>query len=259
MNKYTSLLLSFMISTTLFAQSDPNIIDEPALNGTLQIKYNGGTATAFQYKGIDSNGYIITAKHVFAVRYKKKAGQSKDGKYIYYDSIPNSDGDKVDVQIYYAGNWVNIDAILHFDNGKDDIPMEGNNYNIGHYRYYLSQDCFFVGFPLGLRQNIGVRLYPFPFVRKGIISAFGDTSAGAVVRIYIDGHNTYGFSGGPVLCYDYDKKIYVVIGVISGYIPQQNIHYNEDGIKEITEENSGLMEVDNIEFAIRILKRLKAM
>ena len=105
----------------------------------------------------------------------------------------------------------------------------------------------------------GFSAYPIPFVRKGIFSAFGDLKDGFVSRYFIDGHNTYGFSGGPVLYYNLYKKAFFVAGVISGYIPQQNRRYNQDGTETISEENSGLMEIYNIEFAKRILIRIKCM
>ncbi|HWK05707.1 MAG TPA: serine protease [Puia sp.] len=268
LNKYIILLFSCIISTNTYAQISlsPVLLTQPALTGTLELKYKGGTATSFQYKGLDSIGYLITAKHIFTIHTKKKIVAGETTKYHYYDSIPYADGDKVEVQIYYSGNWHNIAASIYFDNDKNDvavlktdIPMGGNNYNLGNSPFSLSQECFFIGYPLGLRQSAGPSPYPMPFVRKGIISAFGDVENGIIPKFYIDGHNTYGFSGGPLLCYDYSKKEFFVVGVISGYIPQQNHQLKDDGTEQIIEENSGLMEIYNIEFVKRILKRLKCM
>jgi len=259
-----------MLSFISQAQSIPNLLDQRALSGTLQIKYKNGTASAFQYKGIDSVGYLITAKHIFATKFQRKIENGKTVKYLYYDSLLVSDGEQVDVKIFYNSGWINLDARLFFDNNKGDvailrtnIPMEGNSYNFGANDLYVSQECFFIGYPLGLRMDFskrpGFAPYPIPFVRKGIFSALGNITDGFVTKYFIDGHNTYGFSGGPLLYYNWAKKAYYVAGVISGYIPQENHLYKDDGSEATSEENSGLMEVYNIEYAIRILKRLKCM
>jgi len=267
--KYTIYTYFLFHLTISFGQNAP-LIDQPALYGTLQIKFKSGTASAFQYKGTDSIGYLITAKHIFETKFKRLTEKNKKKHYIYYDSLTYSDGDKVDVQIYYSGSWQNIDAQLFFDANKIDIvvlktniPMAGNNYHFGTDGFSVSQECYFIGYPLGLRMDFsklpGFTLYPIPFVRKGILSAFGAINDGVLSTFFIDGHNTYGFSGGPLLYYDYPKKAFSVAGVISGYIPQENRKFKDDGSQEIAEENSGLMEVYNIEYALRILRRLKCM
>lgn len=75
MKKPTLLILGLTLNLVAIAQSRPDLLDQPALVGTLEIKYNGGTATSFQYKGTDSVGYLITAKHVFASKFKKAKRQ----------------------------------------------------------------------------------------------------------------------------------------------------------------------------------------
>ena len=60
------------------------------------------------------------------------------------------------------------------------------------------QDVYFLGFPYGLHGDMSALSndLPFPFVKKGIISLFHNDG---VNRIYLDGHNNPGFSGGPVV------------------------------------------------------------
>lgn len=268
--KHTSLTILLIIPALLYAQSDPRFLDQKALQGTLQISYNNSAASSFQYKGNDSVGYLITAKHVFKSKFKRKNAERKKISYSYYDSLINNDGDKVDVSIYYSGGWVKINAWVYFDNNKGDvavlktnIPMAGNNYDFDASGLYVSQECYFIGFPLGLRMDLskkpGFTPYPIPFVRKGIISALGNFDDGFSDKYYIDGHNTYGFSGGPLIYYNYSNNSYHVAGVISGYVKQENYSYKENGSVETTEENSGLMEVSSIEYAKKILRRIKCM
>ncbi|HXB29484.1 MAG TPA: hypothetical protein VNW49_06680, partial [Puia sp.] len=60
------------IPILIHAQSDPRFLDQKALQGILQISYNNSAASSFQYKGIDSIGYLITAKRVFKSKFKRK-------------------------------------------------------------------------------------------------------------------------------------------------------------------------------------------
>lgn len=270
LQKISILLFSYFIFNSVDAQIQIGqpLLGQSSIRGTLQIKFNGGTGTAFQYKGKDSRSYLITAKHIFKKRFKRSLNSGNKLKYFYYDSLAFTDGNRVDLQIYYSGDWHNINANLYFDSDKYDvavlqteIPMQGNNYNLtaeGN-EVVIGQDCYFIGYPLGLRSSLTISLYPMPFIRKGIISAMGSPGEKFPHTIYIDGHNTYGFSGGPLLYYDINKRAFTVLGVISSYLPQRNHHYKDDGTDEITEENSGIMEVCNIECVKDILKRLAAL
>ncbi len=60
----------------------------------------------------------------------------------------------------------------------------------------LSQDAFFLGYPFGMGTYIH-EVQAWAFVKKGIISSFG--KLGGVRRIFLDGMNNPGFSGGPVV------------------------------------------------------------
>ena len=63
---------------------------------------------------------------------------------------------------------------------------------------FYGQQVYFLGFPFGWdsgAENIN-RDFPVPFVKAGIVSAFGFEEP---KRIYIDAHGNQGFSGGPVV------------------------------------------------------------
>ena len=125
--KFIFSLLALTFYFTVTAQSRPDLLDQPALTATAEIKYNAGTATGFLYKGKDSIVYLITAKHVFASKYKSIIAEAKKVRYKFFDSIPLPDGAKVDVKIYFSGHWMNLDAKLYFDIGKDDIAVLKTN------------------------------------------------------------------------------------------------------------------------------------
>ena len=80
------------------------------------------------------------------------------------------------------------------------------------------QDLYFLGFPYGQSTDHGNLLnnFPFPFVKKAILSAITGGNQG-VSLLFLDGHNNPGFSGGPIVFSSQDKKEYKVAGVISGF------------------------------------------
>ena len=80
------------------------------------------------------------------------------------------------------------------------------------------------------------RGFPIPFVKKAIVSAINNPV------IYLDGHNNPGFSGGPLVFWDYAEKRRKIMGVISGYYPHRipGTDYPE---------NSGIGIAYNIQYA----------
>lgn len=59
--------------------------------------------------------------------------------------------------------------------------------------------------------------------------------------ILLDGINNPGFSGGPVIFYDYIKKKNKILGVISGYFNQTNKVESSPKIYFEYVENSGII------------------
>ena len=113
-----------------------------------------------------------------------------------------------------------------------------------------SQDVYFLGFPYGFFTESGDQNneYPFPFVKKGIVSAFTSD------KIFIDGHNNKGFSGGPIVFYpENDKKLHVT-GIISGYFRDTK---STDELTLSINENSGLFIGYDISHAINAINNDK--
>lgn len=99
--------------------------------------------------------------------------------------------------------------------------------------FYLSQQIFFLGFPYGLRLDIGPvnNDFPAPFVKTGIVSSFTSAGTGSQI-VFCDGHNNPGFSGGPIVAVDREQRVHI-IAVVSGY------RYNDDPVL-LNGEKTGL-------------------
>jgi len=83
----------------------------------------------------------------------------------------------------------------------------------------LGQEVWFLGYPfegLGSQWKPGGVITEAPFIKRGTMSAVDATDADAVV-FYIDGFNNPGFSGGPIVYWDFSEHLYRIAGVVMGY------------------------------------------
>ena len=170
---------------------------------TYCLKYQGRLGTSFS---IDLNGnqYLVTAHHVI------KGIKNDDSIEIYHDNswkqLPPTTlvGFKVEQDI----------AVLsprNFCLAPSDLPL---TVQIGE--YYISQSVFFLGFPDGiLTSGTSLNKFHIPFIRQAIISQVDINDE--TNKIYLDGHNNKGFSGGPVVLKTPKSKDWKVAGVISAY------------------------------------------
>ncbi len=212
------------------------------LQRVLFIKYGQGTGTAFTAE-IDERQYLITANHVV-------------------NGI--NDGDPV--SIFHDSNWKDIPVKLIKCNESDvDIivlaipeqltpilPLEPTMDGIA-----FGQDVYFLGFPFGFftedRWGNNNR-FPFPFVKKGIVSAF-DKSPDGILSLFIDGHNNPGFSGGPIVFADQNTRKLKVGGVVSGYHSQEEpIYYQGTQLPFVSNLNTGLLFGYGIQHAVDAIK-----
>ena len=119
----------------------------------------------------------------------------------------------------------------------------------------IGQDVYFLGYPFFdnpikyLPEDINNK-YPLPFVKKGIISK-------AESRVFfIDGHNNFGFSGGPVIFWNHQNKCHQILGVISSYLT----HSGEVKLQPTASEklfyleNSGIALAYDVKYAVDIIK-----
>ncbi len=186
-------------------------ITSNVLQRIFRIKYGESCGTCFTIE-VNNKQYVITAKHVVeGVDGAASVEVFKDG-----------------VEVFKDGVWQKIEAhLVGACSCKVDIavlamPMQlspAHPFNASFGNVALSQDCYFLGFPYGLGTDAGDHNsgYPIPFVKKAMVSAFGEeTSEGSL--LYLDGHNNPGFSGGPVVITPLTgEPIPKVVAVVSGY------------------------------------------
>ena len=121
---------------------------------------------------------------------------------------------------------------------------------------YLSQDAYFLGFPYGLRADIGVNNnnFPVPFVKKCIISMFL-TGANGVRHYYLDGHNNPGFSGGPVVYVPPGERDLKVCAVISAFRFEEAPIYKGDQETQLAYRyNTGIIVSYGIRHAQEVIQ-----
>jgi hypothetical protein len=210
------------------------MVSNEILQSTFLIKHGDSTGTCFliSVKGSD---FLITARHLFSKT-----------------TLPNA---PVNIEILRNDGWIKFNPVLLIhDNPKIDIAVldlksnsqKDNLFDIRSLEYYLSQDCYFIGFPFGLKMddkegsiNNG---FPIPFVKKGIISSFISDSD-KMTQIFLDGHNNPGFSGGPVVVTKLGAKNdhrMKVIGVVSAYLNEDKVFKTPIGDFS-SQENTGIV------------------
>ena len=145
-------------------------------------------------------------------------------------------GEGARVEVAHHGRWepVDVELVGHAD-GIVDVsvlapqvlfgaahPLEAKASHVT-----FAEDVYFLGVPYGLtfdpgNLNAG---FPFPLVKKGIVSAL-DLKDG---HILLDGHNNPGFSGGPVVRIGKSSEP-IVIGLVSAYRFDRQAVLDPDGL-----------------------------
>ena len=225
------------------------MVSREILQSVFLIKYGDNTGTCFLVS-IDSNDYLVTAKHLFS------------------DKTPFKS--KVDIEIYNNKGWVKFQPDLLFhSNPNIDIAVlslktddfKNMAFDIGSKSCYLSQECFFLGFPFGLKMDDDAtesinRGFPIPFIKKAIISLFVSDST-KMTQIFLDGHNNPGFSGGPVVVANVgndSKHKMRIIGIISAYVNEEKIIKTPYGDLK-NSENSGIVLSYAFDHVFEIINR----
>jgi trypsin-like peptidase len=194
---YTSwlgILLVLVSGRQTLAQITTNV-----LSRVLMIQIGAIQGTSFTIE-VDEKQYLITAKHlVTALNSEDTVQIRKDDHWL-----------PVKVKVFRCDDPIDIAVLVPPAQITVHFPLEPTIEGIR-----LSQDVFFLGFPYGIFSML--ELHPIPFIKKAIMSAL--TNENGIGRIFLDGHNNQGFSGGPIVFRDLrrNNEVYKVAGVISGY------------------------------------------
>ena len=209
------------------------------LQRTFYIKCGHSSGTCFTID-IDKRQYIITARHLV----KSIVGQSN-------------------VKIWHEERWKNLPVkLVGHSEGDVDISVIAAEFlispihSLGTSRdgLYLSQDVYFLGFPYDLTGENTSSInhdYPFPFVKKAIISQFYKD------RIMLDGHNNPGFSGGPVVFHpNSNSNELSVAGVVAGYRFEHQPVYQDERQTPLTyKSNTGIIVAYGIEHCLNLIRQ----
>ena len=94
-----------------------------------------------------------------------------------------------------------------------------------------------------------------PFIKRGTMSAIVGTNPDAVV-LYIDGFNNEGFSGGPIVFWDFTTHKYGILGVVQGYRNDTaKVIVNGQAVNTQLLVNSGILRGYSIRHVIQAIER----
>jgi Trypsin-like peptidase domain len=236
----TSLVVMGLFLSSLAAAQDA--VPSEILNRTLMIKVGNKVGTSFviDYQG---KAYLITARHIAAGLPERNATIQLNRSNTWMDI-------KTVRTIFPVSNDVDI-AVFDI-NEKVDHPYLIKSADLGGMT--MGQEIWFLGYPYGgLRSHF--RNGEAPFIKKGTISAIDASKANATI-LYIDGFNNPGFSGGPILYWDFNKHVYGISGVVMGYREDTaKVLVNGEHIDTQFLVNSGILIGYSIEHAIEAIKQ----
>ncbi len=215
------------------------MITTNVIQRVFRIRLGTVTGSAFS---LDHAGkqYLVTARHLVA-----------------------SAGNVDRVDIYHEQQWkeLHVKVVGLGSDGIDiavfspevqlspTFPLEPNPDGLA-----LGQQVFFLGFPLGMMTEGGKinREFPIPLVKSGVLSGSENSP---FTEFLVDGHNTPGFSGGPLVFTPQGEQVkYRVAGVISGYrlsmLPVHDPFGNQIGMLP---ENSGIVVAHSISTATDLM------
>jgi len=227
-----------------------SLITASVIQRTFHIRHGNLTGTAF---AIDYEGrqYLITARHVL-------------------DGLEAGEG----LSIHHGKEWQSTSASIVGVSSRDiDIivlslplqiapafPLEASTEGM-----VFGRQVYFLGFPFGWdggAEDIN-RDFPMPSVKAGFLSAITGTRPS---RIYVDGHNNKGFSGGPLVFVPDGKpqNEFRLAGIVSNYptpigepiVDERGNHILDETGKPAAyfRENPGFVVATNIKHAVELIE-----
>lgn len=211
------------------------------IDRTFCLSLGDHTGTAFT---IDVGGrqYVVTARHVVAGIIGQATVGLKliDGwRSLDVALVGHAEGE-IDVSVLTA-------KVILTDPGMA-IPVSPGN-------FYLGQDVYFAGFPLGFySQNIDSP-FPSPLVKRAIIS--GKAGPGFDKPWLLDGHNNGGFSGGPVFARNGPTGTFSILAIISSYFLEDSDITDAVGEPTVYKaaSNAGIIAAYSIQHALELIAK----
>ena len=119
----------------------------------------------------------------------------------------------------------------------------------------MGQQVWFLGYPWGIHSQW--RNGEAPFIKRGTMSAIDARNPDAVV-LYIDGFNNPGFSGGPIVFWDFSVHAYRILGVVKGYREDTaKVLLNGEHVDTQLLVNSGILVGYSIQHVIQAIEQEK--
>jgi len=238
--------LVFCVAVLIFFSSIATAQDAAPgemLQRTLFIKAGTEAGTAFT---VDYLGkmYLITARHVVS-------------------GVPTQDAT---IQVWQENRWKDYHTVKTIFPSSSDVDIAifetaekvEKPYIVSPIRAMhdgqMGQQVFFLGYPWGIASRFKAGNVA-PFIKRGTLSAVDSTKDDAVV-IYVDGFNNPGFSGGPIIFWNYDKKVYQILGVIQGYKEDSaKVIVNGQHVETQLLVNTGILVGYSIEHAMTAIEQ----
>jgi Trypsin-like peptidase domain len=217
----------------------------------VKIEYSRGTAFMIDHQ---DKLYLVTAKHVIAKLPIGKATLQwwRSNKWEDLQIVKTLFPASADVDIAVMETEEKVSQPFQIR-----VPIEDEGPTMG-------QQVWFLGYPSFDVENNNLTVMShfenqqiLPFIKKGTMSAVDASNANAVM-LYIDGFNNSGFSGGPIIYWDFKQRAYRIIGVVMGYISDTaKIRVNGNTIKSDVLINSGILIGYSAMHAVEAIKEDK--
>lgn len=217
------------------------MINTNILQRVFFVKYWNNVWTAFTIE-VNNKQYLISAKHIFSWFDKSdniEIFHQNQRKKILVEAI-FCDKDTIDI--------IAFKLPLQISPKYEIIPSFGN--------IILSQDVFFLWFPYSFAAPDFElnRWFPFPIVKKWILSAMWIKDEYWNELFLIDWHNNKWFSWWPVVFFENNSRKLHIWWVISWYyIDQKDIQEQTKFIQE----NSWLFYGYSIKYIVDVLSRIE--
>ena len=220
------------------------------LERVFYIKYGDNIGSCFTVE-VGTSQYLVTARHVLENEEDELLGaRERDFEFqlLIGESFQTIRGSLLCHETQLAD--VAIIRLSEDISNRTEILYDTNQIIFG-------ADAFFLGFPYGFvapdNGNIN-NGNAIPLIKKATVSVVRRELE--IARIYLDGHNNKGFSGGPVICPQRQGNRYLmkIIGVNTGYMPHEGEIeielFDDDGEPYVDRfeylENSGIFMATHI-------------